>query len=222
MSVTALTAALTAAGAVANWAGSAMANRAIKKDIAAQREKNDAWWNIRKNQEETKRADKQAYITRQQEMLQDANYLTRATNKVAGGSEEAAALQKEASNKAAAQTVSNLAAQGAAEKRADEQQYRATDAAISQQEIQRQQQRAAQNAAAGSQVVNAGISALTNESRNLATDVKPVTQAEPQAAVNPNSQSPKLENAPAAITLNAGETLAKPQPLGDITQRRKS
>lgn len=173
VTVAALGAALAGAGAITNWIGSGIANRNAKKELDAQRKKNDTWWNIRRNQDATKRADNQAYINTQRELMTDANYLTRATSKVSGGSEEAVALQKEATNKAAAQTISNIAAQGAQERRADEAQYRATDAALSQQEIQRQQQKAAQNAAAGAQAVNAGLNLVATEARDLETDKKP-------------------------------------------------
>lgn len=177
VTVAALGAALAGAGAIANWMGSREANKRAKEAIDNQRSKNDAWWNIKKNQDATRRADNQAVINQQRELLNDANYLTRATNKVSGGSEEAVALQKEATNKAAAQTMSNIAAQGAAERERNEAQYRATDAALDQQEIQRQQQKAAQNAAAGAQAVNAGLNLVANEARDLDTTKKPKTTA---------------------------------------------
>lgn len=146
--------------------------RALIKD---QRKANDRWWNIRKSEDPTMRADTQAYITRQRELLQDANNLTAATARVSGASPEAVALQKEASNKAAAQTISNLAAQGAAEKRTDEQAYRATDAALAQQQAQTHAQQAQQNAAAGAQAVNAGINLIGVEARNMELNRKPAT-----------------------------------------------
>ena len=177
LTTAALGAALAGAGAIANWVGSGIANKRAKETLDNQRKKNDAWWNIKRSQDATKRADNQAVINRQRELLEDANYLTRATNKVSGESEEAVALQKEATNKAAAQTMSNIAAQGAAERERNETQYRATDAALDQQEIQRQQQKAAQNAAAGAQAVNAGLNLVANEARNLDTTKKPKTTA---------------------------------------------
>lgn len=152
------------------------ANDAAKGLLAQERQKNKDWWEIKRSSDPTLRADAQAVITKQRELLNDANYLTRATAKVAGGSEESIALQKEANNKAAAQTMSALAAQGAAEKREDEREYRATDAALVQQEIQTQQQVAAQNAAAGAQAVNAGVNLLAAETRNLGLDKKPKTE----------------------------------------------
>lgn len=136
---------------------SSRANNRARKLIQQQRDDNKEWYNIKMSQDYTRRADVQAAIKRQREMLDEQYRRAKATNAVAGGTDESLALQKKAANESLAQTMTDVAAQSAAYKDNIERQYRAQDAALNQQQAQSHQQQAAQAAQAASQAVNAGI-----------------------------------------------------------------
>ena len=142
-------------------ASSNYANKA-RDLIAQQRADNKSWYESRKNEDYTQRADVQAAVKKQRELLEEQYKRARATNVVAGGTEESLALQKAAANKSLSDTMTEIAAQGAAYKDSLEQQYRSQDNALNQQQAQSYQQQAAQAAQAGSQMVNAGIGLVGN------------------------------------------------------------
>ncbi len=141
---------------------SAKANNKARDLVQQQRRDNKAWYNVRMAQDYTQRADVQAAIKRQRELLNEQYQRARATNVVAGGTDEALALQQQAANKSLSDTMTDVAAQGAAYKDNVEQQYRAQDAALNQQQAQSYQQQAAQAAQAASQGVNAGMGLMGN------------------------------------------------------------
>lgn len=141
---------------------SAKANNKARDLIAQQRNDNKAWYDLRMSQDYTLRTDVQAAIKRQRELLDEQYRRARATNVVAGGTDEALALQQQAANKSLSDTMTDVAAQAAAYKNNVEQQYRAQDAALNQQQVQNYQQQAAQAAQAASQGVNAGLGLMGN------------------------------------------------------------
>ena len=141
---------------------SAKANNKARNLIAQQRNDNKAWYDLRMSQDYTLRTDVQAAIKRQRELLDEQYRRARATNVVAGGTDEALALQQQAANKSLSDTMTDVAAQAAAYKNNVEQQYRAQDAALNQQQVQNYQQQAAQTAQAASQGVNAGLGLMGN------------------------------------------------------------
>lgn len=143
--------------AIYGAAASAKANNRARRLIQQQRDDNREWYNIKSAQDYTQRADVQAAIKRQRELLDEQYKRARATNAVAGGTDEALALQKKAANQAMAQTMTDVAAGAANYKDNIEQQYRSQDAALNQQQAQSYQQQAAQTAQAASQAVNAGL-----------------------------------------------------------------
>ena len=128
-----------------------------------QRDEIKHWYDIKKGQDYTMRADVQAAINKQRELLDEQYKRSRATNVVAGGTDASLALQRESANRATADMMSNVAAQSTEYKENVENQYRAQDAALNQQQVQSHQQQAAQIAQAGSQVVNAGLNFMGNE-----------------------------------------------------------
>lgn len=132
------------------------ANKA-RQLISDQRAENKAWYDAKNKEDYTQRADVQAAINKQRELLDEQYKRARATNIVAGGTDESLALQKAAANKSLSDTMTDVAAAGADYKDNIEQQYRAQDAALNQQQAQTYQQQAAQAAQAGAQVVNAGV-----------------------------------------------------------------
>lgn len=139
---------------------SAQANNNARELIQQQRRDNKDWYNLRMSQDYTQRADVQAAIKRQRELLNEQYQRAKATNVVAGGTDEALALQQQAANKAVSDTMTDIAAQAANYKDNVEQQYRAQDAALNQQQAQSYQQQAAQTAQAASQAVNAGVNMM--------------------------------------------------------------
>lgn len=141
---------------------SSKANNKARRLIQKQRDDNKRWYDVKMSQDYTQRADVQAAINKQREMLNDQYKSARAASVVAGGTDEALAMQKAAANKAVSDTMSTIAANSANAKDSYEQQYRAQDAALNQQQVANYQQQAAQAAQAASQGVNAGLNLLGN------------------------------------------------------------
>lgn len=143
--------------AIYGAAASAKANNKARRLIQQQRDDNREWYNIKNAQDYTQRSDVQAAVKRQRDLLNEQYNKARATNAVAGGTDESLALQKKAANQSLAQTMTDVASGAAAYKDGIEQQYRAQDAALNQQQAQSYQQQAQATAQAASQAVNAGI-----------------------------------------------------------------
>ena len=150
-------------GAIYGTIASSKANNKARQLIQQQRNDNREWYNTRMAEDYTKRADVQAAINRQRELLNDQYKQAAATNVVSGGTQEALSLQQEAANRGVAQTMTDVAAQSAAHKQGIENSYRAQDAALDQQQAQSYQQQAAAAAQAASQVANAGVELMGNE-----------------------------------------------------------
>ena len=150
---------LTAATGGALYGGikSGKLNREAEYMLQKQRDENKQWYNIKMAQDYTRRTDVQAAINRQRELLNEQYKRARATNAVAGGTDQSLALQQQAANQSLSQTMTDIASQASSYKDNVEQQYRQQDAALNQQQIQGLQQRAASTAQAASQVVNSGI-----------------------------------------------------------------
>lgn len=165
---------------------SAAANNKAQALIQQQRNDNKAWYEIQKSSDYTQRADVQAAIKRQRELLDEQYKRAKATQVVAGGTDESAALQKQAANKALSETMTDVAAQATAHKDNVEQQYRAQDAALNQQQAQSLQQQAAQTAQAASQAVNAGVNMVGQEiaAQRPAVDRTPIQQTTIDTSVN--------------------------------------
>lgn len=132
-------------------------NRQAEKILQQQKQDNRKWYNIKMSQDYTQRADVQAAITKQRELLNEQYDKARATNVVAGGTDESLALQKQAANQSLSQTASDIAANAANYKDSVEAQYMARKAQLEDSEKQALQQRAAATAQASSQVVNSGL-----------------------------------------------------------------
>lgn len=152
-----------AAGLAGSIIGAASASKNAKKArrlIQQQRDDNEQWYNIKASQDYTQRADTQAAINRQRELLSEQYEQARKQNVVAGGSDEALARQQKAANESLSQSTTDIAAAGAAYKDAVEQQYRSQDAALNQQQAATYSQQAAQVAQAAGQVAGAGFNLL--------------------------------------------------------------
>jgi len=161
-----LTAAL--GGAIYGGVKSGKLNRKAEKLLRQMRDDNEQWYNVKSAQDYTQRADVQAAIARQRELLNEQYKQSRAANVVAGGTDESLALQQQAANQSLAQTASDIAARSADYKDNVERQYRSQDYALNQQQLQNYQQRAAATAQAASQVVNTGLQMTGNSFQHFA------------------------------------------------------
>lgn len=137
------------------------ARQAYNQETEAQRRKIENWYNIRSNQDYTKRADVQAALTKQRELINERYNQSRATNVVAGGSEAALAAEKEAANKAMGETIADIAAAGAANQDKLDQMYLGMDNAASQNMANagydQNMQQAQQTAQAGAQASGVAV-----------------------------------------------------------------
>ena len=132
-------------------------NEKSRNLIQQQRAENKKWYESTNLKDYTQRTDAQSVLTKQREMLDDWTTRARATNVVAGGSDESVAMQKQQAADAQAKTMSDIASAGASYKDQVEQQYRANDAALNQQQAQTHANQAAATAQAAAQAVNAGV-----------------------------------------------------------------
>ena len=143
---------------------SSQANKRAQQLIQNQRDENQKWYDQKMAEDYTKRSDVQNLLTKQKELFQEQYKKARATNAVAGGTDEAAAMQQEAANEAVADTTSNIAAQSTSYKEGIENQYRAQDAALNQQQVAVEQGKAQNIAAAAGQVGSAVSGLMTGAS----------------------------------------------------------
>lgn len=137
------------------------ARDAYNRETSRQRNKVQNWYNIRSNQDYTKRADQQAMFTKWRELAQERFKNTRATNVVAGGSEAELAAEKESMNKAIGDAMAQSAAASAANQDKLDQMYLGMDNQMSQNianaAYQQGMQQAQQIAAAGGQASGAAV-----------------------------------------------------------------
>jgi len=155
-------------GAIYGAVKSGEYNRQAEALRSQLKKENKNWYDIKMAQDYTQRADVQAAIKKQRELLDEQYKRARATNIVAGGTDESLALQKQAANQSLAQTTSDIAARAADYKDKVENQYRAQNYDLQQQEIQQNVQRANAVAQAASQVVNTGIGMVGNAAQHYA------------------------------------------------------
>lgn len=134
---------------------SSQANKKAMELLQNQRDENRKWYEQRMAEDYTKRADVQNVLRKQKELLQEQYQRARATNVVAGGTDESLALQRQAANQTMGDTMADIAAQAEEYKEGIEQQYRTQDAALNQQQIGIEQAKAQSIANAAGQVGSA-------------------------------------------------------------------
>lgn len=131
---------------------SSQANKKAMDILKAQKDENKKWYEERMGEDYLQRADVQNVLRKQRELLGEQYKRARATNVVAGGTDESLAMQQQAANEIMGDTMGNIAAQSADYKEAVENQYRTTDAALAQQEMGIHQAQAQNIANAAGQV----------------------------------------------------------------------
>lgn len=140
---------------------SSQANKRAQKLLQNQRDENQKWYDQKMSEDYMQRSDVQNILRKQRDLLDEQYKRARATNLVAGGTDESLALQQQAANQTMADTMGNIAAQASSYKDSVEQQYRAQDAALNQQQIGVEQAKAQAIAQAAGQVGSAVSGLMT-------------------------------------------------------------
>lgn len=144
---------LGAAGISAN--ASKKANRESNNLLAEQQNKNELWWESKKNENYLDSAEAQAAINKAREMAQEQMSYARGVNAVMGGTDAGIAAAQQNANKMISDTMSGIAASSTARKDAAELTYLNRNNDLAQQVIAGYAQKAANNAAAGSSAMSA-------------------------------------------------------------------
>lgn len=151
-----------AVGAVGSVFGGISASKAlnkVKKNIEAQRKKNQDWYDQRYNEDATQRADAQKLLTQTQEAIKAQNKQAAGSAAVMGGTEESVAAAKAANNKALSDTMSNINAQADARKDTIEQTYQQNDAKFQEQLNDLEQQKA--------QAISSAVQGVTSAASSM-------------------------------------------------------
>lgn len=177
-------------GSIYGAVKSSEANKKAMDLIAKQRDENKKWYEAKLAEDYMRRADVQNVLRKQQELLADQYKRAKATNLVAGGTDESLALQQQAANAQMGETMSNIAAQASSAKDAAETAYRTTDASLLGKEITAYSDQADAIAKAAGQVGEAAsglVNGITDGAAKRTTDV---TDA---AGTTDVTKAPKVE-----------------------------
>jgi hypothetical protein len=135
-------------------------NKQAQAEIDARKKENQQWYNQKMNEDYMMRSDVQNVLRKQRDLLNEQYQRARATNIVAGGTDESLALQQQAANKTMGDTMADIAANASSYKDNVELQYRAQQNALSQQQQQVYTNQANAVASAASQAGKAGAGLL--------------------------------------------------------------
>ncbi len=158
---------------------SSQANKRAEQMLKNQRDENQQWYNQKMSADYTQRTDVQNVLRKQRELLNEQYQRARATNIVAGGTDESLALQQQAANDAMGDTMADIAANASSYKEGVENQFRTQEAALNQQQIANEQNRSQAIANAAGQVgsavsgLMAGASGKTKAKPNAALELNP-------------------------------------------------
>ena len=150
---------------------SSQANKRAEELLQNQRDKNQKWYDQKMAEDYTQRTDVQNVLRKQRELLQEQYQKARATNLVAGGTDESLALQQAAANDAMGDTMADIAANAASYKEGVENQFRTQDAALDQQQIANEQAKAQSIANAAGQMSSAVSGLMTGAIGEKVDDV---------------------------------------------------
>lgn len=122
--------ALGAAGSIFGGISASKAMKRVQKNLQAQKEANQNWYDRRYNEDATQRADAQRILTQTEESIRNRNRQAAGAQAVMGGTDESTAAAKAANAQALADATSQIAA--GAENRKDqiEQTYQQRDSQI--------------------------------------------------------------------------------------------
>lgn len=122
--------AIGAAGSIFGGISASKAMKKAKKNVEAQRKKNQDWYDQRYNEDATQRADAQRILTQTEESIKNRNRQAAGAAAVMGGTDESVAAAKAANNEALADATSQIAAAADARKDNIEATYLANDNAF--------------------------------------------------------------------------------------------
>ena len=121
---------LSAVGSIFGGISASKAMKKVKKDLQAQKQANQDWYDRRYNEDATQRADAQRILTKTEESIKNRNRQAVGAQAVMGGTEESVAAAKAANNQALADATSQIAVNAEARKDQIEQTYQQKDAQI--------------------------------------------------------------------------------------------
>ena len=122
---------LSAVGSIFGGISASKAMKKVKKNLQAQKQANQDWYDRRYNEDATQRADAQCILTKTEESIKNRNRQAAGAQAVMGGTEESVAAAKAANNQALADATSQIAVNAEARKEQIEQTYQQKDAQIS-------------------------------------------------------------------------------------------
>lgn len=122
--------ALGAAGSIFGGIRASKAMRRVKKNLQAQKEANQNWYDRRYNEDATQRADAQRILTQTEESIRNRNRQAAGTQAVMGGTDESTAAAKAANAQALADATSQIAVNAENRKDQIEQTYQQRDSQI--------------------------------------------------------------------------------------------
>lgn len=150
--------AIGAAGSIFGGISASKAMKRAKKNVEAQRQKSQDWYDRRYNEDATQRADAQRILTQTEESIKQRNKQAAGSAAVMGGTDESVAAAKAANNQALADATSQIAANAEARKDNIEATYMANDNAFVEQLNQLEQGKAQAIGQAVQGVANAASS----------------------------------------------------------------
>ncbi len=121
---------LSAVGGIFGGTSASKAMKKVKKNLQAQKQANQDWYDRRYNEDATQRADAQRILTKTEESIKNRNRQAAGAQAVMGGTEESVAAAKAANNQALADATSQIAVNAEARKEQIEQTYQQKDAQI--------------------------------------------------------------------------------------------
>lgn len=121
---------LSAVGSIFGGISASKAMKKVKKNLQAQKQANQDWYDRRYNEDATQRADAQRILTKTEESIRNRNRQVAGAQAVMGGTEESVATAKAANNQALADATSQIAVNAEARKDQIERTYQQRDAQI--------------------------------------------------------------------------------------------
>lgn len=122
--------ALGAAGSIFGGISASKAMRRVKKNLQAQKEANQNWYDRRYNEDATQRADAQRILTQTEESIRNRNRQAAGAQAVMGGTDESTAAAKAANAQALSDATSQIAVNAENRKDQIEQTYQQRDSQI--------------------------------------------------------------------------------------------
>ena len=119
-----------AAGSIFGGISASKAMRRVKKNLQAQKEANQNWYDRRYNEDATQRADAQRILTQTEESIRNRNRQAAGAQAVMGGTNESTAAAKAANAQALADATSQIAVNAENRKDQIEQTYQQRDSQI--------------------------------------------------------------------------------------------